>query len=197
VIDSRGAPIAIPFQGGPVWRSNEEVAASAADAIKKAEERDKTKAVAGNVVLQDIGRMKSLIEDAPWYSPAAGFGAETMAGIGGTAASDAKGLATTIRANIGFDRLQRMREESPTGGALGQVAVQELEALQATLGNLSQSQSPEQVLENLDRLERIYTGILEKIYATGDPAALGLPDAAAKAPSDMTDDEFLKALGFD
>ena len=35
----------------------------------------------------------------------------------------------TIKANIGFDKLQAMREASPTGGALGQVSNQELTSL--------------------------------------------------------------------
>jgi hypothetical protein len=55
----------------------------------------------------------------------------------------------TIKANIGFDRLQQMRNESPTGGALGQVAVQELIALQASMASLEQSQSPAQFARNL------------------------------------------------
>ena len=45
-----------------------------------------------------------------------------------TANSDAQGLRAnieTIKGIIGFERLQRMREESKTGGALGQVAVQD------------------------------------------------------------------------
>jgi hypothetical protein len=55
----------------------------------------------------------------------------------------------TLRSNVGFDRLQRMREESPTGGALGQVAVMELIALQASLGSLNVGQSPEELKKNL------------------------------------------------
>ena len=62
----------------------------------------------------------------------------------GTEAKDLESKVLTIKANIGFDRLQRMRAESPTGGALGQVAVQELQALQATIANLDTAQSDEQ-----------------------------------------------------
>ena len=56
--------------------------------------------------------------------------------IGGTEARNLSKTIETVSATIGFDRLQRMRDESPTGGALGQVAVQELEALRATMGSL-------------------------------------------------------------
>jgi hypothetical protein len=42
-----------------------------------------------------------------------------------------------------------MRDESPTGGALGQVAIQELAALQNSIANLDRAQSPEQFRKNL------------------------------------------------
>lgn len=71
-----------------------------------------------------------------------------------TDAKDLDALLNTIKGNIGFDKLQQMRMESPTGGALGAVAVQELEMLQSVLGSLSTSQSQKQLEDNLDRLEK-------------------------------------------
>ena len=70
----------------------------------------------------------------------------------------------TVSATIGFDRLQRMRNESPTGGALGQVAVKELDFLQATQGSLSQLQSGPQLLDNLQRLGEQYKASMLRIY---------------------------------
>ena len=66
----------------------------------------------------------------------------------------------TIKANIGFKTLQDMREASPTGGALGQVAVKELDMLQATLGSLDTSLGPEKILESLKTIEEQYFKIL-------------------------------------
>lgn len=60
----------------------------------------------------------------------------------------------TIRTNVGFDELNQMRQESPTGGALGQVAVQEIDFLQSVLGSMEQSQRPEDILYNLNRLDK-------------------------------------------
>lgn len=179
-LDERGGPIAIPFQGGSVWRKEQEARAAAEADREKAGGGAATKATTANVVIEDIGRLQKLVEAAPWYNPATGFGASMMKGVGGSNAANAAELAQTIKGNIGFDRLQQMREDSPTGGALGQVAVQELEALQSVLGSLSQSQDTDQLLANLGRLNTIYTGILDKIYATGDPNALGLPPRADK-----------------
>jgi len=69
--------------------------------------------------------------------------------IRGSGARDLESQILTIKGNIGFDRLQRMRSESPTGGALGSIAVQELNALQSTIANLDTTQSEEQLDQNL------------------------------------------------
>ncbi len=61
-------------------------------------------------------------------------------------------LLKSIKANIGFDELQKLREMSPTGGALGQVAVQELEYLQALLGSLEQGLDDKTLIKNLSTM---------------------------------------------
>lgn len=76
--------------------------------------------------------------------------------IPGTKAYDLRRAVDTIKANIGFGALQRMREMSPTGGALGQVAVQELNMLQATLGNLDANQSEPEVRKRLEQVKVHY-----------------------------------------
>jgi hypothetical protein len=75
-------------------------------------------------------------------------------------ATDALALSSkleTIKANLGFDRLQQMRDQSPTGGALGSVAVQELNALQSTVASLDQRQSPAQLKAALDKIDKHYS----------------------------------------
>lgn len=70
-------------------------------------------------------------------------------------ATDARALSNdlkTIKANLGFDQLAKMRAASPTGGALGQVAVKELDFLQSTLGSLDQYQSPAELKKTLSSI---------------------------------------------
>lgn len=131
----------------------------------------------GNVVLTDIKRVQDKIQNS--VLPTTGFIGNFLKNIGGTAAADVRALTDTIRANIGFDRLQAMRDASPTGGALGQVTERELAFLQSTLGSLEQSQSEEQLLENLDRLEKIYTDVLRKASAYPNAAQFGFDQPAA------------------
>lgn len=84
-----------------------------------------------------------------------------------TEAKDLSKRLTTIKANLGFDRLQQMRDASPTGGALGQVAVQELIALQSTIASLDQDQSPAQLKQALDKIETSYAKWRETVMQAG------------------------------
>jgi hypothetical protein len=74
--------------------------------------------------------------------------------VPGSPQGDLAALLETIEANIGFDALQEMRNNSPTGGALGSVTERELALLTSTMGNLRQSQSQEQFTRNLRRLKQ-------------------------------------------
>lgn len=70
----------------------------------------------------------------------------------GTSARDLKANLDSIKANIGFQALQAMRDSSPTGGALGQVSDAENKLLQARFGALEIGQSPSQLLSNLKKV---------------------------------------------
>jgi hypothetical protein len=113
------------------------------------------KDMSGPTIVNDsVGRAMDLI--GPFTT---GFGAY----LKNIPETDAKSLDTTletIRANIGFDKLQAMREASPTGGALGQVSERELSSLQAVFGNLDQSQKDEDLKYNLQMLQHIYNNII-------------------------------------
>src|SRR5690606_5436787 len=85
-----------------------------------------------------------------------GFVGARLRNVEGTPAYNLASEIETIKANLGFDRLQQMRDNSPTGGALGAIAVQELVALQSTVANLDPNQSEEQLRENLGRIREHY-----------------------------------------
>ncbi len=78
-----------------------------------------------------------------------GFGGSLISAVKGTPAYDLKVDVDTLLANAGFDRLQEMRDNSPAGGALGNVTEVELQLLQSSAQALYQSQSKEQFLANL------------------------------------------------
>lgn len=142
------------------------------------------------IVNQEIGRALEIIDNSGL--PTTGAIGNLLSGVGGTGARDLRGLLDTIRANAGFDRLQQMRDASPTGGALGAVSERELAFLQSTIGNLEQSQSTEQLKFNLRRLQRIYENMLNGRRAY-DGLLQNQRGQTARRIEDMTDDE-LRAL---
>lgn len=91
----------------------------------------------------------------------AGAGGAVMAKLPGTGATDLRANLETVKANLGFAELQAMRDASPTGGALGAIAVQELIALQSTVASLDASQSPSQLRANLGKVRGHYQRWLE------------------------------------
>ena len=120
------------------------------------------------VVNDDIGRALSLVrEDQGSFLgnlfsgdlPATGF-FSALSAIPTTDANALSNRLRTIQANISFDKLQAMREASPTGGALGQVSTFELQNLMAVFGSLEQSQTAEDLEYNLLRLQKVYNDII-------------------------------------
>jgi hypothetical protein len=106
--------------------------------------------------------------------------------IAGTPAADLAANLDTLQAAAGFEKLQEMRDNSPTGGALGSVTERELALLQATWGSISQSQSKEQFLRNLVRFQDKVKDSWERVEAAyerdyGQPYT-GSPLAPSNAP---------------
>ncbi len=165
-----------PIPGGPADTSRQDAA------------RQAQSAKAASIVVQDID--KAIGQVSNWT---AGPGS-ALSSIPGSGARDLQASLDTVRANIGFDRLQQMREASPTGGALGGIAIQELQMLQAVLGSLDTAQSPDQLRANLERLKQVYQPIAEKAAAYPNAADFGFGGGSTQPGgvpdfSSMSDDE--------
>ena len=120
--------------------------------------------------MDEISIARELIEGQSLSSPATGLLGKAASTIDSTRAGALKNRLTTIKSNIGFDKLQSMRDASPTGGALGQVSEFENRLLQAVFGSLEQAQKAEDILYNLGRLEGIYNRVIHE----------GIPDEEAR-----------------
>lgn len=129
-------------------------------------EKNLREGVSQALIQDEIRIAKDLIKGESMLSPATGLTGKVASNIDATRAGALKNRLETIKANIGFDRLQAMREASPTGGALGPVSDFENRLLQAVMGSLEQAQDATQVNYNLDRLSRI----VDAIVNTGIPA---------------------------
>lgn len=108
-----------------------------------------------------------------------GFSGSIASSVPGTDAYNLKRTLLTLKANLGFDVLQEMRDNSPTGGALGQVAVQELDSLQSTVGNLDIGQDDDQLIENLKLIRDHYSGYRDAVKASFSER-YGSPESGAR-----------------
>lgn len=82
--------------------------------------------------------------------------------LGSTNAAELDSLIQTLEANLAFNELQKMRDASKTGGALGSIAVRELDLLGSVLGSLNTKQglpafknSLQQIKKNVERWNAI------------------------------------------
>lgn len=100
----------------------------------------------------------------------------TTTGLTGAIASQIPGrdayklnkILDVIRANIGFDELRKMRAESPTGGALGQVSEKEIDFLQSTLASLDVGIGVKDLTRNLGQIKATYAKVLAGIKEEED-----------------------------
>lgn len=169
-------PRAVPIAGGPI---EQDAAASEAKEAERSAQRDRY----FDVVTEDIDRIVNTIQTSG--QPITGFGS-LLSAVPGTDAHNVSKMLDTVKASVGFNRLQEMRAASPTGGALGQVSNLENMLLQATLGSLEQSQTKEQLVYNLKRVQKIYRAIISTGISADDP----LVDEALAPTPQQTDANF-------
>jgi hypothetical protein len=99
---------------------------------------------------RELAQMKTLKERAA--GDTTGFAQVALGWIPFTEAGGYRKNIDSLKAKIGFDTLQEMRNNSPTGGALGQVSERELDFLQAAISNIDPEQKEEQLKKNLEEV---------------------------------------------
>jgi hypothetical protein len=142
--------VAAPIPGTP-----EAEKARLAQAARAAELRSMQRVAdqAGRLIPRAVDGMEAFTS---WVQPTTGVFGKIMSNIPGTAAYNFDRDLDTVKSNIGFDRLQQMRNQSPTGGAVGQVSDTENRLLQSTLASLDPGQDADQVKANLGRIRDEY-----------------------------------------
>lgn len=169
----------VPIPGGPV---------EAERTIKEGKEEASRRLAATSAknVLDTIDRLETMVSGESFLAPVTGFSGDLLSRIGGTPANDARNLVETIKANVQFDKLQALRDASPTGGAVGQLSDPEREAMGKTIQALEQSQTQEQFLTNLEAVKvqfadtvHGYSKMSEQQLESVDPS--GLDNAQLKA----------------
>jgi hypothetical protein len=145
-------------------KAKEEAAVRAAEATAAGAEES------ARIVTDAITKAKGLVS-----RKSTGFGS-LLSGIPTTDARALEGQLNVVKANLGFDRLRQMREESKTGGALGSIAVKELERLEAAVATLDTGLKGQQLIDALDAVSTHYNNWLaerKKLTKKADNAPAG------------------------
>lgn len=139
---------------------------------KETAERDASDMRRDNAVTSAIGVLDNINnakKKVGWAST--GLVGQGLRNFGGTDALSLNEALEPVRSSLSFDRLQRMREESKTGGALGQVAVQELNMLQKSMASLDTAQNQEDLNRSLNVVQKHYenyVSAMQKARSSGE-----------------------------
>jgi|694.fasta_scaffold33182_4 hypothetical protein len=158
------------FGAGGVTSMTPVAGTPAAVEQEKASSKNKRQIVSNlnksNLVSTNIDEALKLV--SPKTTGSIGEATRMLPLSGGSDAASLASYVDTIKANIGFEQLNAMRQESPTGGALGNVAVKELDYLQASLGNLNPNLSEEVLKKNLEAVKTHYTNFMKELQKEMD-----------------------------
>lgn len=129
-------------------------------------------------VLDQIDSVEKDVKDS-WFNGTGetGWTGWMMRSLPGSAAYDLQRKIDMIDANTAFDRLQQMRQNSPTGGAVGNVSDNDLRLLKSTIASLDPNQSQESFLAALHKARLTYQHTLSTLTGQTTPA----PAADAKS----------------
>lgn len=181
LIDENGIPMAAPIAGGPE------------DPTKFNEKKAANEAQKATVARQAIADIKGKLSQGGMFNlPEVGVVGSRLADMGlNQEAVDVKRKLETLQSVVSFDRLQQMREASPTGGALGAVSERELALLQSSMGALSNDMSEEELIKTLDFID----GVMSK-FAAYPQGAQAMQPAAQNGMPDLStlSDEELEAI---
>lgn len=136
-------------------RENAQLTADRERNYSKANMAMKSLELTSKTVADNVDKALSLAQNS---ATATGYG-QFFSPLPETDARALNNYLSTIKANIGFDKLQQMRDNSPTGGALGQVSEFENKLLQAVNGALDPKQK-DQLIANLSIIKEMYPLVL-------------------------------------
>lgn len=158
-----------PIRGGPAdIRQTAEGRARIAQADSSIRQLENAVSVLGEALPQ-----------VDWDST--GMVGQVMRGVGGSDAYNLNQALEPVRAILSFESLQEMRRNSTTGGALGSIAVRELELLGNTVRSLDTAQSTPQMRRAIEATRAQLSRTLQALRAAKQEMEAG-PDAAPMEP---------------
>jgi hypothetical protein len=121
------------------------------------------------ISMRDINdTVDRLLQNQSGIKSATGFGGELQSRIGGTTAANAKADLDRVKSAISLSAIAKMRAESKTGGAVGNMTEKEWPRFESIYGSLEQAQTSDQVIKNLRELKGLTTETQESVIKKYD-----------------------------
>lgn len=157
-------------------REQAEMALKEEEAKRKNEKLDRGTQYGIDNLTQTISLIdKALPKVNKWTT---GYGG-LLSNLPTTDARTLKNVIEGIKSRISFDELQKMRNASPTGGALGSIAVRELELLESSFGKIDQLEDVASLVQTLNTVKE---------------SSARLKDALKESEAMQSSDPMVKAL---
>jgi len=171
LLDEKGHAKYYKPEGGKPADAAAVTAKEDAEKVKKEAQQQRLKMASASAVVRSANEAEKIIDEAPFYAPAAGFGASVGGYFGGTPTTNLKSKLGEINANTAFTQLKAMRESSTTGASgLGQVTDFEQKMLASATANLDQYQDPQQLKAALRKAKATMLVLAENSFDYKDAA---------------------------
>ena len=183
----------------PNWKFQFEGAAARGRTLPERAERVRTQALQYHTAVQDTIRTGELAEAMFKATGASGW-EQIFANLPSTDARNLRNLATALKGNISFAKLQQMKQQSQTGAAgFGQLSIPEFEALQAYLGSLDPGADEESLRTNIARvlvqLRKTYDAVRQEYSAAA--AEFNAINSLREVPGPSLESTGFEAIDFD
>lgn len=153
--DETGALRMSPIPGSPAARE-------VAEADQKANERDRQERLKLGTTLENLNLNIAEIENGG--IPVTGLPGAVLGRIPGTPQSDFRNRTEQVTVSAALAEVQNMRDNSPTGGAVGQLTDAEREAIGQAVTSLNNSASADEYLRNARNYRQL---MLDLAYGQG------------------------------
>lgn len=124
----------------------------------KAEKAEQEMRNGAGFALNAANTIEDLISDSNGWKTTGYLGSK-LGEVAGTDAYAVRQNLNTLKAALSFEKLQAMRNASPTGGALGNVSDMELRLLASTVASLDPNMDYEQFARNLSIVKAVMSDI--------------------------------------
>lgn len=153
-VNEKGQPELYKIPGGSPAEEAAAATKKEGETAKKEAAQQRLKMASVSAVVRSAQDAEKIIDEAPFYAPAAGFGASVGGYFGGSPTINLRSKLGEINANTAFAQLKAMRESSTSGASgLGQVTDFEQRMLSSATANLDQYQDPGQLKRALRKAQ--------------------------------------------